>query len=240
MTQHWAIGFSILEISKFVMQSLFYNKIQKKLGVDNIDVIMSDTDSFLLKVRAEDESKVLSELKDVMDFSNLDVDHPLYDARRKKVPGFLKSEVPRHSIQEVVALRSKTYAFRTDAGEEAKAKGVTRAAKRRIAVEDYRNCLKKLQDFEVVQTTLRSVNHNNQLLKSRKIAFSSFDDKRYLLCPIHSTPYGSVYARRSQILNRRLAAQGKSTVNLWKEEEGEGRNLRRKLKSCFFCKRTKN
>ncbi len=51
--------------------------------------------------------------------------------------------------------------------------------------------LPRMQQFEVWQTTIRSVDHVNKLVRSRKVAFSSFDDKRYLLCSIHSVPYGS-------------------------------------------------
>jgi hypothetical protein len=193
MRQCWAVGFSILELSKHHMQSLYYDRIVPSLGKGNVAVVMSDTDSFLLVTNHESEDEVMRRLSPVMDFANLPPAHPLHDSSRHRVPGYLKNEVPRASILEAVALKSKTYALRTDAGEMmSKAKGVTQASKREISFDLYRECIRQLGQVEVDERTLRSTKHVNQLLRSRKVAFSSFDDKRHLLCPRHSVPYGSV------------------------------------------------
>ena len=195
MQQSWAIGFSILEISKYVMQSLYYDEVQKVFGVGNTAILMSDTDSFLLKLRVNNELVAMEKLKKIMDFSNLRPQHPLFSNERKKTPGFLKNEVPNDVITEVVALKSKTYAYTTGKKEtHARAKGVASAVKRKISMQAYKNCLEEMKDFSVVQFTINSKNHQNRLLKSVKVAFSSFDDKRFLLCPIHSVPYGSIYS----------------------------------------------
>ncbi len=192
MKQCWAVGFSILELSKHTMARLYYHEILPRLGHENVDIIMSDTDSFLLKVTGYAEHDIMEKLADIMDFSNLDETHPLHDKSRNKIPGYLKNEVPKTVIMEVVALKSKTYAIRFLSGETKNtAKGVVRSVKDRIPFEKFKNCLDRMMKYEVQQYNLRSTNHLNQMMESKKVAFSSFDDKRYLLCPIHSTPYGS-------------------------------------------------
>ena len=192
MKQSWLIGFTVLELSKLTMQRLWYDRIRKRLG-NGTSLVMTDTDSFLFRTCERDTESVLRKLGDCMDFSNLPKDHPLRDDSRKKVPGYLKSEVPHAEILEAVALKAKTYALRVKGRGQplARAKGVAEAAKRTIPFEAYRNCLEEMSHFEVEQHSIRSINHVNKLMRTRKVAFSSFDDKRYLLCAVHSVPYGS-------------------------------------------------
>lgn len=49
----------------------------------------------------------------------------------------------------------------------------------------------------VRQNTITAKDHINKMIKSNKIAFNSFDDKRFLLCAKHSVPYGSIVIVRS-------------------------------------------
>jgi hypothetical protein len=197
MNQCWAVGFSILELSKWHMQSMYYDHIVPSLGPGNVAVVMSDTDSFLLVTNHVDEDEVMRRLSPIMDFANLPVWHPLYNTDRHRLPGYLKNEVPLTAIVEAVALKSKTYALRTNLNDVAvgKAKGVTEASRRRLTMDSYRKCLQQMCKVEVVERNLRSSKHINQLLRSRKVAFSSFDDKRFLLCPKHSVPYNSSVLR---------------------------------------------
>jgi len=192
LDQCWAVGFSILEISKFIMQRLYYEKIVARLGSGCVSIIMSDTDSFLIEVKGLTETEVMQRLADVMDFSNLDPSDPLFDDSRRKIPGFLKNEIPKAIILEVVALKSKTYAIRTNKNSVLnKAKGVVEAIKNKIPFSQYKRCVLHVHQHEVTQKTLRSKNHINQMLECKKVAFSSFDDKRFLLCSKHSAPFGS-------------------------------------------------
>ena len=199
MRQCWGVGFSILEISKYIMQRLYYKEILPRLGAGNVSVVMSDTDSFLLEVKGWNEDEIMEKLRDVMDFSNLDKNHPLYDISRCREPGYLKNEMPGADILEVVALKSKTYSIRAKGRvTKNKAKGVVKKIKNAIPFSQYKKCLKKISDVEITQNTLRSRNHINQMMRSHKIAFSSFDDKRFLLCPKHSAPYGSCLVKRTE------------------------------------------
>lgn len=202
MEQCWAVGFSILEISKFIMQSLYYKKVQPALGLGNVSVVLSDTDSFVLLTNYASEKEVLRRLADVMDFSNLSPTDELFDDSRAKQPGYLKSEIPKGVIEEVVALKSKTYSLRVrklEGKEEVeqinRGKGIVETVKKKLPFESYLNCLDRTSAFEVTQHQLRSTKHTNLLIRTTKVAFSSFDDKRYLCCSIHSVPHGSRLAK---------------------------------------------
>ncbi len=237
-----AAGFTILELSKLHMQKLWYEEIQAKLNPRGLlermpSIVMTDTDSFLFRVcGGGNETDVLKKLAGVMDFSNYPKNHHLYDDTRKKIPGFLKNEVPAGIIQEAVALRAKAYAIRirplktddngldivnhvqpdkefkrmletfedgeadadyTNCDDEdevteiLKCKGVSRAAQNQLSIDTYRQMIDSIDAQDVVQYQIQSRNHVNRLVRMVREAVSSFDDKRYLACPIHSVPYGS-------------------------------------------------
>ena len=207
MSQSWAIGFSILEISKYIMLRLYYDRLRPLLGSKNVALMMSDTDSFLIRVKGKGEEETLRLLSPFMDFSNLAKEHPLYDNSRPKHPGYLKTEIPMASIAAAAALKAKTYALKVDrhVGERKKgddrlnrAKGVTSAVKDRIRFEEYKACVFDISGHEVEQRNIRSYAHRNKLVLGQKMAFSSFDDKRFQLCRLHSCPYGSWVIRWQQ------------------------------------------
>ena len=225
MHQSWGVGFSILEISKLIMQKLYYDEIIPNLGEGNVSIVMSDTDSFLLEVKGWTEDDIMRKLAHVMDFSNLDKTHPLYDASRSKVPGYLKNEVPKNIIEESVALKSKTNAIRFRAVKRSKntAKGVKRSVKDNIPFDKFLACLDGIKEMQVEQNCIRSKNHVNHMLRSKKVAFSSFDDKRFLLCPKHSAPYGSALARKKRPHPTTSSSRGKLSY------------LARGRPGCYFC-----
>lgn len=192
--QQWAIGFSILEISKLVMQRLYYQVIQPRFGVDGTELLMTDTDSFLMKLTTElSQTDCMNLLKDVMDFSNYPTDHILHDKSRAKELGYLKNEIPNKTITSFVGLKSKTYAIKVNHEKELiKAKGIPQHCKKTIPISSLFECLHHISKHEVTFRSLRSKDHVIYLIQSDRLAFSSFDDKRYLLCPQHSVPYGSI------------------------------------------------
>ena len=214
MRQCWGVGFSILEISKFIMQRLYYNEIIPSLGKGAVSIVMSDTDSFLLVIKGWKEDHIMKKLAHIMDFSNLDDSHPLHDKSRCRVPGYLKNEVPRNIITEVVALKSKTNAIRflKEGGSKNTAKGVKRSVKDTIPFEKFLACLEGIEELEVEQNCIRSKNHINHMLRSKKVAFSSFDDKRFLLCSRHSTPYGSALLKEKREEETTAAAAASLSV----------------------------
>jgi hypothetical protein len=169
----WAVGFSILEISKLIMQTLFYEGIQPKFGVGNVDVLMSDTDSFLLRVVTDKtENECMRELEEFMDFSNYPSDHPLFNNIHAKVPGRFKNELPNKKIVSFVGLKSKTYHIGVE-GEEniMKAKGVPGRAKKKINPQSMLDCLKEMSAYKVTFRRIASQNHIVKLVENTKTRF---------------------------------------------------------------------
>ena len=200
MKQSWALGFSILEISKLIMQRLFYGHVQPKLGgPDKVSLLMSDTDSFLVKVKGMNDLEIGEALKDVMDFSNYPSDHPLHDKSRSKQPGLLKNEMPHCSITEAVAVKSKAYSILTDLQSDNRqvnrAKGVRKSVSTKLPFNLYKDCVfGNISMVEVMQRNIVSKKHSNYLVEGRRIAFSPDDSKRYQLCTLHSVPFGSKFS----------------------------------------------
>lgn len=196
LNQSWAVGFSILELSKLHMQRMFYEKIRPAFDND-VSVLLSDTDSWVLVTKTKTADEALSRLKNVMDFSNYPDGHPLRDDRVKNLTGYLKNETPGFTIKEVVAVRSKTYCIVTEKDQSNRCKGVKENVKNQIKVEDYRKCVEGLHAHTITQHSIQSKTHVNRLIEQVKLAFSSFDDKRHLMCSIHSVPYGSRLIREA-------------------------------------------
>ncbi len=87
-------------------------------------------------------------------------------------------------------------AARAGAATTIKAKGVKGYVRKNLTLKHFKSCLDNIRRVEVTQTSLQAKNHINRLMESRKVAFDSFDDKRFLLCERHSCPYGSVLVER--------------------------------------------
>lgn len=245
LDQCWGVGFSILEISKLLMQQYYYETLQPTLGIGNVATIMSDTDSFVFVTNRGPEDEVMRLLKDQMDFSNYPPDHKLYSDKVKKRPGYMKNEVPGGKIQEVVALQSKTNSMRVicEGGRKEETrnttKGVKGAMRKKIPLSEYRRCVEEMTQHKVEQTSLRSFNHINKLIKSEKVAFSSFDDKRFLTCSRHSVPYGSSYGRPRKT---QLQAEEEEYMDMVLEDLGitpsekDFEELEEEMiQNCWFC-----
>ena len=201
MNKAYLCGFSVLEKSKAYVEHTYYNKFVPLFGQDNISVIMSDTDSFLLHGRNCTLNDALKKLEPIMDYSNFPKSHPLFDDSRKLVPGYWKSEVTNGDIVEVVALKSKCYNFRVKPNAYSdlakfhqprpKCKGISSNFVDNLSMEMYRNCVKEKKTYHTCTFHIRSRNFNVSTIESRKMALNSYCNKRYILrCSIHSVPYG--------------------------------------------------
>ena len=193
LDQLWPVGFTILEVSKARMIDLFYNKIRPAFR-GKASVLVSDTDSFMLGLSSPSADAAVTALRDVMDTSNYDRGHPLFDESRRNQVGLLKNESPARDIVECVAVRSKVYAYRTAADFDSRCKGVKKSVRKAIPFQEFKDTV--LADrprlVSVTQHLIQSKNHVNRLMRVSKTAMTSFDDKRSLaICGIHSFPYGS-------------------------------------------------
>lgn len=199
------IGFSILELAKYFMYWQYYDVIKPKLG--SCEVLMSDTDSLLLAVN--NSQKNIKKLKKIIDFSNYPETHPYYNISKKNQLGFFKDELCGGKITQFCGLRSKTYAFETFPSKynkkmqnlTIKCKGITKGYKKKINFADYFNCLKSVKNFEIEQFQIKAKSHKVFTAKVKKLAFGSFDDKRFLRnCGIHSLAYGHYLLREKNEL----------------------------------------
>lgn len=206
MDKAYAVGFTILEASKMEMISAYYQKIVPLLQAKRMtcSVLFSDTDSFCLKIESPKKRNVLKILRGIMDFSNFPTSHRMYSSHRKNKLGFFKSEVGASDLLEFCGLRSKTYSMRYSSNSGAvtsnRAKGVQKCRSKALSFQTFKKCLSEISKVQVKQFHIRSQSHTLTTTQVSKIAFSSFDDKRYLLCSIHSCPYGSDLIRQSKLV----------------------------------------
>ena len=174
------VGFSILDLSKYHMYDFHYNTMKPKYG-NNIELLMTDTDSLVYKVETEDFYKDMYYMKEHFDMSEYDKCNPIYDCSNKKVVGKFKDETPLSTITEFVGVRSKCYAFKKDDNDVSKKlKGITKSVvKKKIDIEDYKKCV--LEDFELKENvnSIRTKGLTNYCLCQKKVALSNKDDKRY-------------------------------------------------------------
>lgn len=184
--------YSILELSKAHMISLFY-KVIKPTFDSKATILVSDTDSYVLAVSSPSVDAAITKLKSVMDTSNYPKDHPLYSGERARVPGLLKNESPDHDLQCCVGVRSKVYALKSEQTFDSRCKGVKTNVRKKIPFEEFKETVVgSPRAYQVTQHLIQAKNHVNRLVKVTKTAMTSFDDKRSLApCGIHSYPYNS-------------------------------------------------
>ena len=88
------LGFTVLELSKFLLFETYYDILQSYFGQEIIEPYYMDTDSLVLSVNTKDIIKDLKKLGDIFDFSNLDEKHELFSFKNKKVLGKFKIKTP--------------------------------------------------------------------------------------------------------------------------------------------------
>ena len=78
------IGFTILENSKIVMWKFFYDYLKPKYG-DKVELCCTDTDSFILHIKAEDVyENINNDVEEWFYRSNYEVDRPLLITKKKQ------------------------------------------------------------------------------------------------------------------------------------------------------------
>ena len=192
MFKPYIAGFSVLDISKCHMYSLFYDCI--KPMAPSAEVVLTDTDSLLITIPDMTKPTFLDKCGGIFDFSNYPPQHSRFSSVKKMMPGFLKDENGSKALVEVVALKAKVYAIRTEDNEvEKKCKGISkRIVERDFTMDTYLCSLQQVSTLRATSLRLRSKNFKIDLIRSRKIGLTTGDDKRFLLpCGIHTLAYGS-------------------------------------------------
>lgn len=103
------VGMSILDISKVLMYDFYYGHLKKKYG-DNIEMLYTDTDSFVIDVKTD--CFYTDMINDIEKYDTSDyAESNEYGMPRvnKKIPGLFKDELNGQIFTEFVGLRSKMY-----------------------------------------------------------------------------------------------------------------------------------
>lgn len=187
------LGQVILDISKICLFNFHYEYILHVYG-DKCKCLYTDTDSLIYEISDEDPYEVIKRDFHMYDTSDYDPNN-IYNIKllNKKRIGIMKDEMNGRIITEFVGLRPKMYSFKINGSDAiCKAKGVkSNVVKNSITFDDYKKCLNDSINVIREQNTIRSYKHNVFSVKQKKIALSSYDDKRFLIKGTHNTlPWG--------------------------------------------------
>ena len=175
-----------------------------------------DTDSLMVCLQSKNLNKDLEKIRETLDTSNFNKNHPLYSPDHASELFYVKMELPAHSILAGVFLKSKSYALlirpntdqfvhenknkitsdyqvrKDELLQLKRCKGVPGVAQQELMFENYLSILSEHTKYlQVDFHKLQSKTHTLHLMKQRKLALSSFEDKRQLLnCSIHTKAYG--------------------------------------------------
>ena len=178
------IGACVTEYAKLHMYQLFYDKLMGIFG-NGLELVYTDTDSFIIRVKHEPGMST----KEVIAYINSKCPGLI-----GKLGGQIKSETGEDdSIDEVVALRSKLYAYKTLKGEINKhAKGVTGAAQKlQLSWEDYVQALVTLRSVPTRNVQFQRSAMQIRTVEIVKNSISVNDGKRKIdIDGIHTKPFG--------------------------------------------------
>lgn len=176
------IGACVTEYAKLHMYRLLYDEIGKVFP--NLELVYTDTDSFIIRVEHP---------------AGMDAE-TLFKYIDEKAPGLIggkggqvKSETGTDVIQEVVALRSKLYAYVTKKGKIGKrAKGTTAAAQEtELSWDTYKEALFTLKAVPTHNMQFQRSGFHIKTVDLVKQSISVNDGKRYI-CEdgIHTHAWG--------------------------------------------------
>ena len=183
------LGACILETSKLHMYQFWYEHLKIKYKVE---LIYTDTDSFIIQVETDDIYKDMLEDKNLYDFSEYPKDHPNYDIINKKFLGKFKDEMKSLIITEFIGLKPKMYSFNYIDNNIILNNNVHKGVKNSISLkhDEYKRSLYKEELIYKEFYNLQLNKQNIYLDKIKKIALNPFESKRYWIDNINSLPYG--------------------------------------------------
>jgi len=194
LSQSFAVGAAILELSKLKMLERYYYNIKPRFP-GRVSMLMSDTDSLLCLIGVSSVREAMERMVDFMDTSNYPPEDNLFNKASKNCLNKMKNETPGDIITAFAAARAKSYCLQTAKGKtHRRAKGVKKVFGNFLKFEDFVKVIETVCRLRLSQHNLLSKDHVVKLVKQDRSAFSSLEDKRYWLCNLHSVPYGSILA----------------------------------------------
>ena len=185
------MGAVILETSKLHMYQFWYDYLKQKYG-NTIQLIYTDTDSFVINFETDDIYKDMLEKSHLYDFSDYPKDHPNYNVVNKKVYGIFKDDLNGKIIVELTADKPKMYIYEYIDNytilNKNKHKGINLSVD--LKHNEYKRALYK---EELIYKQFYNLQLNKQKIyldKINKITLNPFDSKRHWIDNINIVPYG--------------------------------------------------
>ena len=202
----YPVGFSILELSKNHMYETWYEFMLPNLGEENVNIVLTDTDSLLIHAKGMSRNQFFDCIDECMDYSNYPPDHPRFSNANKARPGYFKDENKGNYLTEVIGLKSKCYITKViDKNSKTKSKkvvckGIQKATREKLTLKHFRKIVSRVGIKYAETHAIRSKKHQLYTQKLKKVALTSFDDKRLIQsCGLHTLPYGSIETLSCQV-----------------------------------------
>ena len=163
---------------------------QPYFGQDNLELHSLDTDSCLFSFKPiKSLTEDLKQFKQDFDFSDLYPSHEPHSKDNEKVNKKMKLETaPELDSDEAVFFRSKCYSLSNKQNSlHCKHKGMQDHIK--YTLEDYKYCLQNNQIKHDVNYSFRNNKHEITMVKQKKIALKTIDDKRCYVDKNNSVPW---------------------------------------------------
>ena len=166
---------TVLEESKLEMYKFWYDFLKKACPDD--ELIYMDTDSFIFKITNQNFDDIMLELEEYFDLRNYPRDSKYYDLINKKVPVKMKNKKPSQMIDEVFALKSKSYIVITsDNKEECRHKGHAH----NFTSNEFRDVTNNKKVLNDPMNKIISIRHRLCTKKCMKKTLYNFWEKRHL------------------------------------------------------------
>ena len=170
------LGSVILETSKLHMYKFFYDYLKVEYG-DNVSLIYTDTDSFILEIFTDDVYEDMKNNNHLFDFSEYPKDRKCYNVKNKKKLGIFKDELHGKIMTEFSCLKPKLYSFEFIENNSIKNDKKHRGVKKFVDIyhNDYKKCLYNKEILKKEFYNLQLNKQNIYLDKINKIALNPFD-----------------------------------------------------------------
>ena len=166
------VGFTVLELSKWLMYDFHYNFIKKHFDAE---LLFTDTNSLTYEIKSDGVCEEFFKHKHLFDFSNFSKHSKFYDNQNEMVVGKMKVEHKRIPIKKFVGLKSKMHSMLSDDGKEPNtAKGINTAT-------EFNKLKDTLFDNKVIRNKMKRIQgkkHNFGTYKINKTSLSCFDNKK--------------------------------------------------------------
>jgi hypothetical protein len=207
------LGVSILELSKVITYGYYYDVLKTAYG-ENVELLYTDTDSFVIRLFCKDLDEELRRIAHTLDTSNYRKENALYSSAFSKQLFYWKNEIPNSEILIFIALRAKCYMILTKAsledlverweaalssrgldlnleGSEIRNKGVAKSVASHMGIIPFLVSILSQSFISASFCKLQKINYRHHLLRINKKCLSFLDNKtQQKECFVHSVPYG--------------------------------------------------